>query len=33
MQAAGRLKLDALYLESASSNGTGQFFAQFEPMR
>jgi riboflavin biosynthesis pyrimidine reductase len=33
MQAAGRLKLAALYLESESSNGTGQFFAQFEPLR
>jgi len=33
MQAAGRLQLAALYLESESSNGTGQFFAQFEPLR
>jgi riboflavin biosynthesis pyrimidine reductase len=32
LQAAGRLKLAALYLESESSNGTGQFFAQFEPL-
>ncbi|HEY4037906.1 MAG TPA: dihydrofolate reductase family protein [Burkholderiaceae bacterium] len=31
LQAAGRLKLTALYLESESSNGDGQFFAQFEP--
>jgi hypothetical protein len=33
LQAAGRLKLAALYLDSESSNGTGQFFAQFEPLR
>jgi len=33
LHAAGHLKLAALYLESKSSNGTGQFFAQFEPMR
>jgi riboflavin biosynthesis pyrimidine reductase len=33
MHAAGRLKLAALYLESTSPNDTGQFFAQFEPMR
>jgi riboflavin biosynthesis pyrimidine reductase len=33
LQGAGRLRLDALYLESESSNGTGQFFAQFEPLR
>ena len=33
MHAAGRLKLAALYLESMSSNGTGRFFAQFEPQR
>ena len=33
LQAAGRLKLTTLYLESESSNGTGQFFAQFEPLR
>jgi riboflavin biosynthesis pyrimidine reductase len=32
LQAAGRLKLTALYLDSESSNGAGQFFAQFEPM-
>ncbi|MBV8211233.1 MAG: dihydrofolate reductase family protein [Burkholderiaceae bacterium] len=30
---AGRLKLTALYLDSAPSNGTGQLFAQFEPLR
>jgi riboflavin biosynthesis pyrimidine reductase len=30
LQAAGRLKLTALYLDSESSNGVGQFFAQFE---
>jgi hypothetical protein len=33
LQAAGRLKLAALYLDSESSHGTGQFFAQFEPLR
>jgi riboflavin biosynthesis pyrimidine reductase len=33
LSAAGRLKLSALYLDSQSSNGTGQFFAQFEPLR
>ena len=33
LQAAGRLKLTTLYLDSESSNGTGQFFAQFEPLR
>jgi riboflavin biosynthesis pyrimidine reductase len=33
LQGAGRLKLTALYLESSSSNGTGQFFAQFDPLR
>ena len=33
LNAAGRLKLAALYLDSESSNGTGQFFAQFEPLR
>jgi riboflavin biosynthesis pyrimidine reductase len=33
LHAAGRLKLGALYLDSESSNGTGQFFAQFEPLR
>jgi len=33
MHAAGRIKLAALYLDSASPNGTGQFFAQFEPRR
>jgi len=33
LQGAGRLKLSALYLDSSSSNGTGQFFAQFEPLR
>jgi riboflavin biosynthesis pyrimidine reductase len=33
LQAAGRLKLATLYLDSESSNGTGQFFAQFEPLR
>ncbi len=32
LHAAGRLKLATLYLDSASSNGTGQFFAQFEPL-
>jgi riboflavin biosynthesis pyrimidine reductase len=31
MHAAGRLKLAALYLDSTSPNGTGQFFAQFDP--
>jgi riboflavin biosynthesis pyrimidine reductase len=33
LHAAGRLKLAALYLDSESSNGSGQFFAQFDPMR
>ena len=33
LQGAGRLKLTALYLDSSPSNGTGQFFAQFEPLR
>jgi riboflavin biosynthesis pyrimidine reductase len=33
LQDAGRLKLTTLYLDSSSSNGTGQFFAQFEPLR
>ena len=33
MHAAGRLKLAALYLDSGSAGGTGQFFAQFEPLR
>jgi hypothetical protein len=33
LQGAGRLKLTALYLESSSSNGIGQFFAQFDPLR
>jgi riboflavin biosynthesis pyrimidine reductase len=33
LSAAGRLKLSALYLDSQSSNGTGQLFAQFEPLR
>ena len=33
LQAAGRLKLATLYLDSELSNGTGQFFAQFEPLR
>ena len=33
MHAAGRLKLAALYLDSTSPNDTGQFFAQFEPLR
>jgi riboflavin biosynthesis pyrimidine reductase len=33
LHAAGRLKLAALYLDSESSNGTGQFFAQFDPVR
>ena len=33
LQAAGRLKLATLYLDSESSNGTGQFFAQFEALR
>jgi riboflavin biosynthesis pyrimidine reductase len=33
LQAAGRLKLTSLYLDSESSNGTGQLFAQFEPLR
>ena len=33
LQGAGRLKLTTLYLDSSSSNGTGQFFAQFEPPR
>jgi hypothetical protein len=32
LQEAGRLKLGTLYLDSESSNGTGQFFAQFEPL-
>jgi riboflavin biosynthesis pyrimidine reductase len=31
LHAAGRLELAALYLDSTPSNGTGQFFAQFEP--
>jgi riboflavin biosynthesis pyrimidine reductase len=31
LHAAGGLKLTALYLDAGSSNGTGQFFAQFEP--
>ena len=30
---AGRLNLAALFLDHKSSNGTGQFFAQFEPLR
>jgi riboflavin biosynthesis pyrimidine reductase len=30
---AGRLKLIALYLDSDASSGTGQLFAQFEPLR
>lgn len=33
MHAAGRLKLVALYLDSTSPDDTGQFFAQFEPLR
>jgi riboflavin biosynthesis pyrimidine reductase len=33
LQGAGSLKLAALYLDSESSNGTGQLFAQFEPLR
>jgi riboflavin biosynthesis pyrimidine reductase len=33
MHAAGRLKLAALYLDSTSPTDTGQFFAQFEPLR
>jgi riboflavin biosynthesis pyrimidine reductase len=33
MQGAGRLRLNSLYLDCASSGGTGQFFAQFEPLR
>ena len=33
LQSAGRLKLTSLYLDSESSNGTGQLFAQFEPLR
>ena len=33
MHVAGRLKLAALYLDSTSRNDTGQFFAQFEPLR
>jgi riboflavin biosynthesis pyrimidine reductase len=33
LDAAGRLKLAALYLSSTSPSGTGQFFAQFEPLR
>ena len=33
LQGAGCLKLTTLYLDSSSSNGTGQFFAQFEPLR
>jgi riboflavin biosynthesis pyrimidine reductase len=33
LQGAGRLRLDGLYLESESSDGAGQFFAQFEPLR
>ena len=33
MHAAGRLKLAALYLDATSPDGTGQFFAQFEPLR
>jgi len=32
LQAAGRLNWPLCYLDSASSNGTGQFFAQFEPL-
>ena len=33
MHAAGRLKLAALYPNSTSRNDTGQFFAQFAPLR
>ncbi len=33
LEGSGRLKLTALYLDCSSSNGTGQFFAQFEPLR
>jgi len=33
LQGAGLLKLTSLYLDSSSSSGSGQFFAQFEPMR
>jgi riboflavin biosynthesis pyrimidine reductase len=33
LQGAGRLNLTTLYLDSSSSNGTGQFFARFEPLR
>ena len=33
LQNAGRLELNTLYLDSSSSNGTGQLFAQFEPLR
>ena len=33
LQDAGRLKLTSLYLDAGSSNGTGQLFAQFEPLR
>jgi riboflavin biosynthesis pyrimidine reductase len=33
MNDCGRLKLAGLYLESAASSGTGQFFAEFEPLR
>lgn len=33
MHADGRLKLTALYLDSTSPMDTGQFFAQFEPLR
>jgi riboflavin biosynthesis pyrimidine reductase len=32
LHTAGRLKLAALYLESQSSNGTGQLFAHFDPL-
>jgi riboflavin biosynthesis pyrimidine reductase len=32
LHAAGRLKLAALYLDSSSPDGIGQFFAQFEPL-
>jgi riboflavin biosynthesis pyrimidine reductase len=33
LQGAGRLKLTTLYLDSSSSNGAGQLFARFEPLR
>jgi riboflavin biosynthesis pyrimidine reductase len=33
LHAAGGLKLAALYLDSAATSDTGQFFAQFEPVR